>query len=342
MDQSPHNGNGHGPLDPGALAEDIMIREGLTVTIDDTLMVDRRGPLTAPQIHAFTVPDVNTLPVLGRHGLVLQGGTNLLYSYPKLGKTELLTAVVAEWTDAGLTVLYLTEEPFPNWKRRLTTHLCSNETLRIFYAWGCDLYDVLEVVRSETFDVLVVDTLRNTTGYLEGKGDEDVARVIHPLVTAAEGSTVLCAYHARKMPGEGGRDISGHHSLYGAFDRAIQLAPIDGQEDHRRLTVSGRCMYEGDTGLTYKQVEPGWFEVLDGATLVEQKKVYTLTCLDCGDEFTARRRDARFCSHACRQRHSRHYPETTPSDKNGQESETDNSYPQGSVSSVSPLLDGEW
>lgn len=258
-----------------------------------------------PDILTFEVPDVDSLPVLGRDDLILAGGTNLLYSYPKTGKTELLTALAHEWV-AGRRVLYLTEEPMPNWKRRLTAHgfTPAEYTLRMAYTWGFRIDRAVRLIERETFDVLVIDTLRNTVGFVEADGDKDVSRVMVPLFRAAAGKTVICSYHARKMPGEGGRDISGHHSLYGAFDRAIQLAPVEGKETHRRLTVSGRCMYAGDVVLEYRQTEPCRFEVLDGATVLEsrERKQYDLVCLEDGEPFTSTRRDGKFCSDGCRQR----------------------------------------
>jgi hypothetical protein len=258
-----------------------------------------RVTLTAPQIHEFEIPDLSTLPVLGREGLIMEGGTNLVYSYPKVGKTELLTALVTEWARADYRVFYLTEEPFGNWKRRLGVHKCWAPNLRMHYAWGYDIGTALKIMDDETYDVLVIDTLRYTVGYQEGEADKDVARVLVPLFRAAAGKTVICSYHARKMPGEGGRDISGHHSLYGAFDRAVQLTPVEGKETHRKMLASGRCMYDGDATFEYRQLEPGRFEALD-ATTVMNPTVRTRPCLGCGEEFGSDRQDARFCSDDCR------------------------------------------
>lgn len=258
-----------------------------------------------PEILAFDVPQTVTLPVLGRDGLILEGGTNLLYSYPKTGKTELLTALAHDWVQ-GRRVLYLSEEPIPNWKRRLVTHgfTPADYTLRVAHTWGFNVDRAVRLIESESFDILVVDTLRNTVGFLEGDGDKDVARVMIPLFRAAAGHTVICSYHARKMPGEGGRDISGHHSLYGAFDRAIQLTPVEGKDTHRRLIASGRCMYEGDVSIEYRQVAPCQFEVLDGLSLTGPRpsRSQDLLCLGCGETFTSSRSDAQFCSDACRKR----------------------------------------
>lgn len=327
------NGNGFAhtdPLSPAQIAHDEMLADGIDIWVEP-----ERAVLTADEILKFEVPPTDTLPVLGRSGLIMEGAANLLYSYPKLGKTELLTAMVAEWIGQDRRVLYLTEEGFPNWKVRLAVHGCSGSFLRMMCSWAQDLARALEVIRSEEFDILIVDTLRNTVGYLEGDGDKDVARVIHPLLSAAAPATVVCSFHARKMPGEGGRDISGHHALYGAFDRALQLTGDHDRPDQRKITVSGRCMYQGDVTLFYRQIEPGHFEALDSQTVTERKDI-ELQCLDCGEWFTAKRKDARFCSATCRQHHHR---DTTTSEKNASQI---SSPPRETRSICDTKLDGEW
>lgn len=300
------------PLTPAELAIAELEADGISVYDWEPGPSVESPVLSAPEILRYEVPPVSTLPILGREGLIMEGAANLLYSYPKTGKTELLTAVVKDWLAAGLRVFYVTEEPFPSWKLRLVTHRIDSELLRVFYAWGGNLHGALEVMAGETFDIVIVDTLRNTVGFLEGEGDKEVARVIHPLLKAVQGRTSLCSYHARKMPGEGGRDISGHHSLYGAFDRALQLTRVSSEDDsdpRRRIVVSGRCMYEGERDISYRMVRPGEFEVLDAETVVKPKKErpeYLLICLECGDEFKASRRDAKTCSTGCRAAYRRH------------------------------------
>lgn len=334
------NVNGYGPTDdllsPTLVAHDELLADGIDIWVEPEVEAPEFDVFDTPEILTFEVPAIDSLPVLGRDGLILQGGTNLLYSYPKLGKTELLTALTHEWVQ-GQRVLYLTEEPMPNWKRRLTAHgfTMADYTLRMACTWGFRIETAVRLIERENFDVLVIDTLRNTVGFIEAEGDKDVTRVMVPLFRAAAGKTVICSYHARKMPGEGGRDISGHHSLYGAFDRAIQLAPVEGKETHRRLTVSGRCMYEGDMTLEYRQTEPCQFEVLDALTVTAPKAV-ELICLDCGDVFEAKRRDAKFCSGGCRINHHRKH---TVRDA---EAVTDVTDPQGNELSVTENVDALW
>jgi len=336
------NGNGSKPTDllsPGEIARDEMAAAGIDIWVEPVAEPAEFEVYDTPEILTFEVPPMSTLPVLGRDGLIMEGGTNLLYSYPKLGKTELLTALTHEWVQ-GRRVLYLTEEPMPNWKRRLAAHRFTpaDFTLRMAYTWGFDIHKAVRLIESETFDVLVVDTLRNAVGFLEGDGDKDVVRVMVPLFKAAAGKTIICSYHARKMPGDGGRDISGHHSLYGTFDRALQLTGDSDRPDQRKITVSGRCMYEGDFTLHYRQVRPGVFEPLDGQTLTEPKEraTYELQCLGCGEIFMARRRDARTCSVSCRQRYHRNPTVSEPPVSQN------TSPPIENEMTCDSFLDGEW
>ncbi len=66
-----------------------------------------------------TVADLPYLPLLGGTGYLVRGWSHLVAGYPRVGKTDLLVAAVKEWLDAGLKVLYITEEPRSIWEFRL-------------------------------------------------------------------------------------------------------------------------------------------------------------------------------------------------------------------------------
>jgi hypothetical protein len=228
--------------------------------------------LRGDAIFDLDVPDIASLPFLGVDGLVMEGGANLLYAYPKTGKSEVTMDVVHEWVGLGKEIVYLTEEPLTFWKPRLRRFDEGPEfwTPAIFApALGWNIATVAAFLAEiEHFDVLVIDTLRNTTGFQEGDGDKDVTRVVLPLIGMARerGATLLVLYHARKMPGDDGRDISGHHSLYGAFDRALQLRRVkgEGNERIRRIGLSGRLIPpDAIGGMAYRMTADGRFEALD-------------------------------------------------------------------------------
>jgi AAA domain-containing protein/bifunctional DNA primase/polymerase-like protein len=217
-------------------------------------------------------PPIETLPILGEPGMVMERGSNLLYAYPKTGKTEVVCELLHEWVALDKEIVYLTEEPLGFWKPRLHRFKQPRDFWDpIIFApalgWGIvGLFDFL--LEIDSFDILVVDTLRNTCGFQEGEGDKDVGRVVLPLIALAREreATLFALYHARKMPGEDGRDISGHHSLYGAFDRALQLRKISGDDNEmkRRVTVSGRLITpETPNGMTYEMTPDGRFRSLE-------------------------------------------------------------------------------
>lgn len=267
---------------------------------------DEFGGLTGSRVCALEIPDIEHLPVLGVDGFVMEGAANLLYAFPKAGKTELTASLLREWIRLGRTVAYLSEEPLFFWKLRFddvdeAPEFWDAATFYPAMGWGID--KSLRLIETITPDVLVIDTIRYTLGYQENKGDEDVARVVIPVIQSSRqrGTTLLALYHARKMPGENGTDISGHHSLYGAFDRAVQLRRIDGEENEkkRRLVVSGRLLDPlGTTKLTYVMRDDGEFQALDVASIIGFEKV----CEVCNKQFKAKRSTAQFCGQTCRKR----------------------------------------
>src|SRR5262249_33221973 len=59
------------------------------------------------------------LALLGQDGYLVRGWSHLIASYPRCGKTELVTACCRDWLTAGEHILYLTEEPRAIWQHRL-------------------------------------------------------------------------------------------------------------------------------------------------------------------------------------------------------------------------------
>lgn len=296
------------PLDEGKVRETVQgiykrYEPGPVSTNGHKAIIHPGTVLRGSEVFALEVPEIRTLPLLDRPGMILENGSNLLYAFPKTGKTELIRHALEEWVSAGRQVVYLTEESLWMWTTRLRYYKHPAEFwdgVTFCAAHGWSIGQVLDFL-PESIDILVVDTLRSTCSYEEGKGDEGVVKVINPLIGAARdrNATLLALYHARKMPGEGGRDISGHHSLYGAFDRAIQLRTVEGEgnERKRRLYVSGRMLApDAPTALDYRMLSDGTFEALDGRTVVGWEK----TCDTCHARFTATRSTGRFCSDACR------------------------------------------
>jgi hypothetical protein len=167
--------------------------------------------------------------------------------------------------------------------------------------------EVLPQVLGAQYDVLIVDTLRTTLGFREGKAvDEDIPRIMMPLIahTRKMKATLIISWHARKMPGEDGRDISGHHGFYALFDRAFALRPVAEDPNKRILQKSGRLVMPGEVmSITYRMDAAGRFHVLDAEGLIETGR--TKPCGSCGNLFEYQRETSKYCSDTCRQRAQR-------------------------------------
>lgn len=257
-------------------------RHGYGQTPERQVQIPRAdGVMRGDAIFDLDVPPIESLPILGETGMLMERGSNLIYAYPKCGKTELVTDLLFEWITLGKTIAYLTEEPLAFWKPRLHRFGENREpwsSVVFAPALGWDVRTVFEFLDAiEGCDIVVVDTLRNTCGFQESEGDRDVSRVVLPLIarTRERGQTLVGLYHARKMPGEDGRDISGHHSLYGAFDRALQLRRVPGEDNDRkrRIQVSGRLIGpESPYGMTYEMGPQGRFRSLDTLTFIDEDR----------------------------------------------------------------------
>lgn len=258
--------------------------------------------VTAEDVYDLEIDNIDSLPVLGRDGWILEKGFNLIYSFPKVGKTELVRHLTQEWAVSGRTVLYLTEDPLWMWKVRTNLYPKANwKGVDFVDATGWTVEQVFkEIEDGPPFDVLVLDTIRNTLGYEESRATEDVARLLIPLIAMSRrmGFTVVATYHAKKTRDEGGRDISGHHALFGVIDRAIRLAEGD-TPSTRVMKVMGRMIGDVPTTMHYRMTPDHLFHALD----VEHLQETQTGCRSCGGPLSGKQQ--MFCSDTCRKRWTR-------------------------------------
>jgi hypothetical protein len=258
--------------------------------------------VSAEKVYDLEIDAIDTLPVLGRPGWILEKGFNLIYSFPKVGKTELVRHLTQEWAMTGRTVLYLTEDPLWMWKVRTNLYPKANwKGVDFVDATGWTVEQVFkEIEDGDSFDVLVLDTIRNTLGYEESRATEDVARLLIPLIAMSRrmGFTVVATYHAKKTRDEGGRDISGHHALFGVIDRAIRLAEGD-TPSTRVMKVMGRMIGDVPTTMHYRMTPDHLFHALDVEHIAEAQT----GCRTCGNPLAGKQQ--MFCSDACRKKWTR-------------------------------------
>ena len=201
-----------------------------------------------------------SLPFLDRPGYVVRGWSHLIASYPKVGKTELVTALVESWQDE--TVLYFTEEPDSVWQHRLADRGENFRHLQLCPALGADPSMILERIEAGSESVIVIDTIRNLLGIRDESDNAEVARVLNPYIAAAreQDATIIFNHHDRKGGGERGEAISGAHAFFGVVDVALEIRPDP--QSHRRRAVRGWARIIDIQELIYERSEDGTFTAL--------------------------------------------------------------------------------
>jgi hypothetical protein len=231
------------------------------------------------------------LPLLGREGYLVKGWSHLLASYPRCGKTELLTACCRHWLAAGQEVLYITEEPRSIWKHRLGKFPAeSRRRMKFVFGLGEKPDNLRKRMRYGGETIVIADTIRNL-GILhtDEKDNSMLASQINPWVADARAvnKTLILAHHIRKGDGEHGQGIAGGHALLGAVDIALELRPELGRrviQTYARLIQPLELMYEREPdggmralgspkAVSLAEVRQRVLNVLDGDDWLRTKQV---------------------------------------------------------------------
>lgn len=203
----------------------------------------------------FTIADarlrrkeaIEHLPVLGVDGYIVKGWTHLLAGWWRLGKTELMAAVVLPWLRSGMLVVWVTEEPDTIWADRADT--C--DEIYAAVPWGnITLVDamsaapeaLLDTVESVECDVVIIDTIREVCGIGSMKNDDEIRNGVSPWVRRlrdGQRTLIFLAQH-RKAAGEHGERVEGSVALPSMMDIVLELEAVDGRDRQRRLTVRRR------------------------------------------------------------------------------------------------------
>jgi hypothetical protein len=215
---------------------------------------------------AVSVADLHLdyLPLLGQEGYLVRGWSHLIASYPRAGKTDLLTACCRDWLAIGEHVLYLTEEPRDVWIHRLSTAPNAWQGMQVVFGLGADPAQLIARAKGGQENIVIIDTIRNLG--LAGQDENDntaLARHIGPWVCAMRQAhkTPFFLHHSRKGGGKHGEAIAGGHALLGAVDIALELDRDDGGMANRRvLRASARIIQPRP--LVYERQENGTMRVL--------------------------------------------------------------------------------
>lgn len=163
------------------------------------------------------------LPLLGQPGYLVQGWSTIIASYPKVGKTELVTSLLAEWSDHR--ILYCTEEPESIWEERLARREQDYSHVQVYFALGAEREELLTRMERGPEDIVVFDTVRNLFGLHDETNNSEVARALIPYISSARryAQTPIFLHHDRKGGGEHGEGIAGAHAFLGVIDLALEL-----------------------------------------------------------------------------------------------------------------------
>src|ERR1019366_4851314 len=92
----------------------------MTAEVDPLDFSEDTGPrvYTIAEARQIAAESLEHLPVLGVDGYIVKGWTHLLAGWWRLGKSELMAAVMLPWLRRGLRVLWITEEAPSLWVDR--------------------------------------------------------------------------------------------------------------------------------------------------------------------------------------------------------------------------------
>ena len=204
---------------------------------------------------AGLLPALKKLPFLTlEDSPFIKGWAHILAAYPKLGKTELLTALTGCWIDEK--ILWLTEESVEVWGDRTKVRpQLEGKHVDLAFAFGEDPNDMQDTIYSSEATVIIIDTIR-MLGVEDENNNAAVARALTPYIKLAreKNQTLILVHHTRKLEGAYGSAISGGHAYAGIVDVLIELNRLPrGPENRRQVTSLGRITSAPD--ILYEMVD---------------------------------------------------------------------------------------
>jgi 5S rRNA maturation endonuclease (ribonuclease M5)/archaellum biogenesis ATPase FlaH len=190
----------------------------------------------------------------GHKGIILKGSTCLISGYPKIGKTELTSRFALELRKKGLKVYYLSEEDIKTLKRRFSKissddhyNLESKGFLKVCTLAYFGVKGIKDLLEFETFDVLIVDTLRSSIGtdLKDEKEAQEIVKNVLPIIETAKRKeiTLVFVHHQTKTTDTSIRSVAGSHALAGIVDVILNIFPVDENSGRqRKIEIVGRVI----------------------------------------------------------------------------------------------------
>ncbi len=203
------------------------------------------------------------LPFLGLLGYIVAGWSHLLAGYPRAGKTELLVQLTRVWLDAGLRILFITEESEDLWRKRLSRKGGDWSGLQVFFGLGVSPDELRARAFGGEEHVVLLDATRNLLQLKDENDNSEIAREVNPWIVDARrtGKTFIAAHHNRKGGGEHGEGIAGGHALLGSFDVGLELLWTNSAQPRRR-TIRAYSRVVSPAEFVYELADDGTMRVL--------------------------------------------------------------------------------
>jgi hypothetical protein len=184
-------------------------------------------------------PLLDYLPVLGQDGFIVKKWSHLIAGYPRVGKTDFINHIIAEWREER--ILYFTEEAEVLWKARLIALPPLYDHVTLIYALGMTRDEIVQRIREGQETVVIIDTVRNLLGLKDETDNSEVARCLNPVIATARMSqkTFIAVHHSRKGGGEHGEGITGAHAFMGVVDIALEIIREANNDESRRRIIKG-------------------------------------------------------------------------------------------------------
>jgi hypothetical protein len=188
---------------------------------------------------------IEHLPLLGVDGYIVKGWSHLFAGWWRLGKTELMAAVILPWLRQGLRILWISEEPDSIWADRADMFdeiydPIPWDNLTLVDAMSAEPTGLLEAATGFDGDIVIVDTIREVCGITSMKDDDAVHEAMGPWLRGLRGKTSIYIAQHRKAAGENGERVMGTVTLPSKFDIVLEIDKVDGHERQRCLTARRR------------------------------------------------------------------------------------------------------